>query len=104
MNNAAMKIAAPEAEIINFTPQPMRGIKQAVAEIKAADPCTALTVNGLRALVNNGTLPCVRMGRKILVNMRVLDDYLYNGAASETKTTASTIRRISEVKQCQGDI
>ena len=99
MTNTALKQTAPGAAmpVISFSPQPMRGIKQAVEEIKAADPDTALTVNGLRALVNSGTVPCVRMGRKILINMNILNRYLNNGmAAAEEPYGVPQIRRIKE--------
>ena len=99
MNNTVLKQTAPGANMpyISFTPQPMRGIKQAVEETKKADPNTALTVNGLRALVNSRAIPCVRMGRKILINMNILNRYLYNGTAvAEETVTANGIRKVAE--------
>lgn len=96
---AAIRINPLGAEepVITFTPQPMRGIKQAVEEIKAADPYTALTERGLRSLINNGDIPCVYIGRKILINMNILNRYLYNGSsAAEELHSAPQIRRVKE--------
>ncbi len=77
---------------------PMRGIKQAVEEIKAADPCTALTERAVRRMVAEGTLPAVRVGRKYLINMDTLYLYLARGSAeaAENETKRHTIRRIAE--------
>lgn len=98
MSNAiAFKPQAAEDVRIAYTPQPMRGIKQAVAEIKAADPHTALTERALRILIKSGSIPCVRIGRKILVNMNILNGYLYSGsAAAEDRTETPKIRMIKE--------
>lgn len=77
---------------------PMRGIKQAVSEIKAADPHTALTERAVRRMVAEGTIPAVRVGRKYLINMEVLFTYLAKGsaAAAEERTESHKIRRIAE--------
>lgn len=79
------------------TPPPMRGIKAAITEIKASDPCTALTERGLRRLVLNGSIPYVKVGRKYLINMNTLYDYLEN-SVTETgnKATYGNIRPIKE--------
>lgn len=90
------KLQAAEFDNITYVPQPMRGIKQAIAEIKAADPHTALTERGLRSLINSGTVPCVRIGRKVLINMNVLTRYMLNGTAAEKPLQAQKIRVIQE--------
>lgn len=54
----------------------MRGLAEAIEEIKAQDPQTALTLHALRSLVKTGTVPCVRAGSKYLINMAVLESYL----------------------------
>ncbi len=83
-------------EAVN-TPR-MRGIKEAIEEIKAADPKTALTEYALRRLVLSGGLPSVRLGIKYLVNMDVLTEYLYSGTprSGEKLTAPGGIRKISE--------
>lgn len=56
----------------------MRGIAEAVQEIKAQDPKTALTMYSLRIMVKEGKVPSVRAGHKYLINMAVLESYLSN--------------------------
>ena len=67
---------------------PMRGIKQAIEELKASDPNTALTEKALRRLVTEGAIPSVKIGRKYLVNMNVVNDYLCGG---NIKTAAAAV-------------
>lgn len=90
INNSATEIQ------IAYTPQPMRGIRQAIAEIKKTDPYTALTERGLRNLIKSGEIPCVRIGRKVLINMNVLTRYMLNGTAAEKPLQAQKIRVIPE--------
>ena len=59
----------------------MRTIRDAFAELKQNDPDTAMTLSGLRRLVNTGYIPCVRIGRRILINYDALIEYLNNPAA-----------------------
>lgn len=70
----------------------MRTIEQAAAEIRAADPNTALTRTALRRLVVSGAIPTVRIGSKYLLDMAALDSYL----AGEQREPESSqgIRRI----------
>ena len=42
----------------------MRGIKQAITELKQNDPETALTEKALRRLVLTGAIPSVKIGTK----------------------------------------
>ena len=73
MTNAiTAAIAAANAPV----PPPMRGIRQAISELRAADPNTALTERALRRLVLSAELPSVKVGRKYLINMNVLNSYL----------------------------
>lgn len=58
----------------------MRTIEQAAAELRQADPCTALTKNAIRQLVLSGTVPAVMIGNKRLVCMEQLEKYLTEGA------------------------
>ena len=44
--------------------------------IKEKDPQTALTPHALRCMVLDGTIPHVDVGRKKLINLDVLDEYL----------------------------
>ncbi len=54
----------------------MRGIKEAVAEIRRADPETAVTEHYLRGLIKSGALPHRQAGRKIIISMDALYTYL----------------------------
>ena len=77
----------------------MRGLKQAIAELRLADPNTAFTEKALRRLILNGDLPSVRCGVKYLVNMDVLENYLYKGSQAERiEQTSSygTLRVVNE--------
>ncbi|MDO5398570.1 MAG: hypothetical protein Q4G33_11650 [bacterium] len=83
--------------VANNAMPPMRGIKQAIAELKAADPDTALTERALRRLVASEAIPSVKIGRKHLINMSVLSDYLHNGAqAADNVISVHGIRRVAE--------
>lgn len=61
----------------------MRGIKQAIDELKQLDSNTALTEHALRRLILSGDVPSVRCGTKYLINMDVLIDYLYKGSCGD---------------------
>lgn len=71
----------------------MRTLTEAVAEIHAADPATALTRSALRRLVVTGAVPSVRIGQKYLVDLDALDDYL-GGQPQHQETVCNGIRRI----------
>lgn len=62
----------------------MRTIKEAAEEIKQTDPQTAIREYFIRDLVVNNRIPYVRAGRKILINMDKLYEYLQNGSTSGT--------------------
>lgn len=79
------------SEITNRLPH-MRGIKQAIEELKASDADTALTEKALRRLVLTGEIPSVRAGTKYLVNMDILIDYLYKGTRQETQQAQAKAR------------
>lgn len=54
----------------------MRYIADAVAELKAADPKSPVTVYMVRRLVKAGSLPSTPIGRRCLVDVAQLYDYL----------------------------
>lgn len=56
----------------------IRTIEQAVAEIKEADPRTAITEFYIRKLLNSGEVPAKKSGGKYLINMDVLEGFLEN--------------------------
>ncbi len=79
----------------------MRTVPEAAAEIKAADPNTAITAYHIRQLALQGVLPRVKAGRKLLINLDVLIEYLENPTADKFKVEPSNaaaqngVRRIS---------
>ena len=54
----------------------MRTINEAMDWLKKADPGTAITPHALRRLIVSGELPHVMIGRKYLINLHTLEDYL----------------------------
>ena len=59
----------------------MRTIQEAAKELKEKDPNTALTPYAIRRMVLNGTIPCINVGKKRLINMDVLEGFLCGGGA-----------------------
>ena len=61
----------------------MRTAEGVIAELKEQDPNTGITLNFVRGLILSGEIPVVQAGRKKLVNVDLLMDYLSNqGTAS----------------------
>ncbi len=53
-----------------------RTIQQAYECIKGMDADTAITQHALRKLVVSGQLPSMRVGKKYLIDMEMLSDFL----------------------------
>ena len=53
-----------------------RTIKEAAAHYKRLDPHTALTETAIRMLLRTGQVPSVKIGKKYLVTLEALDDFL----------------------------
>jgi len=75
----------------------IRTLKEAHAEIKAADPKTAVSFNYIRKLVLSGAVSSTMAGNKYLINMQHLEDYLSNPDRAE-------IDRVREYEQAQNKI
>ena len=77
----------------------MRTVSEASQELKALDPHTAMTPYHIRRLCLNGVLPTVKAGKKILLNLDALIEYMADPTADKFQpspaTTANGIRRIS---------
>lgn len=75
----------------------MRIIKDIYEDIKRNDPDTAITMCGLRRMVQTGVIPSVQVGRKRLINADTVMDYLNNNTiTSESKQEEyGVIRRVS---------
>lgn len=70
----------------------MRTLDECYNELKQLDNNTAVTKYFVRQLAINGTIPCVMVGRKRLINLDKLIEYL-NTPHTE-KQPSSGIRRI----------
>lgn len=53
-----------------------RNISVSYNELLELDPNTAITITGLRRLVNDGDIPHIRIGRKILLDLDNLFEFL----------------------------
>lgn len=83
----------------NFSFPRMRTISEAVSEIRAQDPQTAVTPYRVRQLILSGVLPSVRAGNKYLIDLDVLIEYLKNPQSDRfvqaiTENESGHIRRI----------
>ena len=58
----------------------VRKIKNSLEEIKAEDPNTCLTEYAIRQMVANGEISHIKRGRKILIDLDELKEYLSIGA------------------------
>ncbi len=58
----------------------VRKIKNSLEEIKAEDPNTCLTEYAIRQMIANGEISHIRRGRKILIDLDELKEYLSIGA------------------------
>lgn len=56
----------------------VRTITQAVNELRAQDPGTAITEHFIRRLIKEEELPCLKSGTRILVYMDDLENYINN--------------------------
>lgn len=54
----------------------MRSVREAYKELKAADPDTGIGLRTLYRLVADGTIPSRPMGRKYLIDLDRLEEYL----------------------------
>ncbi len=70
----------------------MRTITEAVAELRAEDPQTAVTPYFIRCAIADGRLPAIKAGRKILVNLDALSAFLSLSVAEQEPERG--IRRI----------
>jgi len=74
----------------------MRTASNIVAEIRALDPATEVSEYWIRQIMHDGTVPVVRIGRKIMANLDDVLALLCSGtttAAPEAPTVAG-IRRV----------
>lgn len=60
----------------------LRTVEQAYQDIKSVDKNSSVTRNYIRSLANSGKIPAHKSGRKLLINMDVLEKYLEHGGGS----------------------
>lgn len=74
----------------------MRTVKEAMDTIKEADPHTALSEHAIRRLIKTGHIPVVTSGRRFLINLDTLLNYLENPKENQPlqNDAVGTIRRI----------
>ncbi len=70
-----------------------RTIKEAAAYFREHDPQTCLTETAIRTLLRTGKVPCARVGKKYLVTIEALEDYLRSGMNSGFEKHDSAARR-----------
>ena len=54
----------------------IRTLSEAYTHIKEMDPDTAVTKNALRRMVVSGQVPCFKAGKKYLLDIDILFEYL----------------------------
>ena len=69
----------------------MRTIKEAAREIKSFDSGTAVTEYHIRQLALSGVLPRVKAGKKYLINLDTLIEYLSDPTAEKFKTDKAAV-------------
>ena len=73
----------------------MRLQKDAYAAVKELDPGTAVTPHAIRQLAIDGKIKSVAIGRKRLINIDSLMEYL-NGNIETPEVSGSGIRKLQE--------
>ncbi len=63
----------------------MRTADKALAIIRQEDPETDISLRYIRQLIYDGAIPYVQVGRKKLVNVDFLMNYIENGAQEVTQ-------------------
>ncbi len=61
----------------------IRTIKGALEEIKARDPKSEITMYAIRRMIKNKEVPYIRSGKKYLLNVEKLIDYISDGKESD---------------------
>ena len=63
----------------------MRTISEAAQELKALDPRTAITEYHIRQLAVSGMIPRVKAGKKYLINLDTLIEYMSDPTSDKFK-------------------
>ena len=79
----------------------MRTIKEAAAELKALDEHTAVTEYHIRQLALSGVLPRVQAGKKLLINLDLLIEYLTNPDAYKFKVNITAVAENNKIRRIE---
>ncbi len=71
-----------------------RTIREAASFFRESDPHTCLTETAIRRLVCTGAVPCARVGRKYLVTVEALEEYLAGAALTPAKAKPEKVWKI----------
>ena len=77
----------------------MRTVKEAAAEIKQLDAHTAMTEWRIRELALSGVLPRVQAGKKLLINLDTLFEYLENPTAEKFQPKQNDIAALQGIRK-----
>ena len=75
-----------------------RTIKEAAAFFRENDPQTCLTETAIRTLLRTGKVPCARIGKKYLVTIEALEDYLRSGVDRSAEQSGNNAGRQWQIK------
>lgn len=77
----------------------MRTIKEAMQELRALDSHTAITEYHIRQLALSGVIPRVQAGKKCLINLDTLIEYMQDPTAPkfQPKSSISTPQRMTRI-------
>lgn len=83
----------------NNTIPRMRTVQEAAQELRQLDPNTAMSPYHIRRLCLDGVIPTVHAGKKILLDLDILIEYMRDPTADKFQprqtATVNGIRRIS---------
>lgn len=77
----------------------MRTVKEAAQEIKQLDANTAVTETHIRRLALSGVLPRVKAGKKYLINLDTLFEYLENPTAEKFQPKQNDIAALQGIRK-----
>ena len=75
-----------------------RTIKEAAAHFRAADPQTCLTETAIRTLLRTGAVPCIRVGKKYLVTLEAIENYISSGTAQRPENKQNSGKPIWQIR------
>ena len=68
----------------------MRTVAEIAAIVKQADSDTHITESTIRRFIRDGTLPCVRAGKKVLISLEVFYRFLNGETVAEPIPVSQT--------------